>query len=291
MISETESAARELCAAARAQADEVILVMVGAPAVTECADKCIHVEVPAENIADDAYLTVNKLFDAEDCQMVLGQASERMLSLVGRLAAHIGTAAITDIIELADGQASSMYFGGIGIRTARAAGPVAVYTAGPGTFDASAATGSVVVEEATFEAPYTAARKVGVEALPPSGVDLHTVDVVVGVGRGFTDESALQPARDLAEKIGAALGCTRPLTEVVDWFPREAYIGVSGQMLTPKVYVACGISGQMQHMVGVNRSGAVFAINKDKNAAVFKQCDYGIVGAVEEVIPALVAAL
>ena len=73
--------------------------------------------------------------------------------------------------------------------------------------------------------------------------------------------------------------------------PQSTYVGVSGLMLAPKVYVACGISGQMQHMVGCNRSGAVFAINKDKNAPVFKQCDWGLVGDIKDVLPALTAAL
>lgn len=291
VIAETEVAARELCAGARLHSDQVVLAMVGAPAVTGCADKCIHIDVPVGNVADDAYVTLCKVFDAEACQTVFGQASERMLSLIGRLAAHAGTAAITDITALENGQATSMYFGGIGIRTAKATGPVAVYTVGAGTFDASGATGSDVVEEAVFEAPAVAVVKKAVEALPVSDVDLCGADIVLGVGRGFTDEADLQPARDLASKIGAAMGCTRPLTEAVTWFPREAYIGVSGQMLAPKVYIACGISGQMQHMVGCNRADVVFAVNKDKNAPVFKQCDYGIVGDVKEVLPALVAAL
>ena len=68
-------------------------------------------------------------------------------------------------------------------------------------------------------------------------------------------------------------------------------MGVSGLMLSPKVYVGIGISGQMQHMVGVNRANAMFAINKDKNAPIFKQCDYGLVGDLKDVLPALVAAL
>ena len=98
-------------------------------------------------------------------------------------------------------------------------------------------------------------------------------------------------ARELCDKIGGGLGCSRPLTEGVDWLPRETYIGVSGLMLSPKVYVSLGISGQMQHMVGANRSGVIFAVNKDKNAPIFKQCDYGLVGDIVDVLPALNAAL
>lgn len=98
-------------------------------------------------------------------------------------------------------------------------------------------------------------------------------------------------ARDLCDKIGGGLGCSRPLTEGVNWLPTEVYVGVSGLMLSPKVYIAAGISGQMQHMVGCNRSGAIFAINKDKNAPIFKQCDFGLVGDIKDVLPAITAAL
>ncbi|MEG2558004.1 MAG: FAD-binding protein, partial [Raoultibacter sp.] len=76
-----------------------------------------------------------------------------------------------------------------------------------------------------------------------------------------------------------------------NWLPTETYIGVSGLMLSPKVYIALGISGQMQHMVGCNRADVVFAINKDKNAPIFKQSDYGIVGDLKTVLPALLDLL
>ncbi|WP_270296857.1 electron transfer flavoprotein subunit alpha/FixB family protein, partial [Eggerthella sinensis] len=121
--------------------------------------------------------------------------------------------------------------------------------------------------------------------------DLFKADAVVAAGRGFAEESELDLARALCDKLGGGLACSRPLTEGVNWLPTELYVGVSGLMLSPKVYVACGISGQMQHMVGCNRSGMVFAINKDKNAPVFKQCDYGLIGDVKDVLPALTAAL
>ena len=113
----------------------------------------------------------------------------------------------------------------------------------------------------------------------------------MAAGRGFAEESELDLARELCDKLGAGLACSRPLTEGVNWLPTELYVGVSGLMLSPKAYVACGISGQMQHMVGCNRAGTMFAINKDKNAPVFKQCDYGIVGDIKDVLPKLAAAL
>ena len=98
-------------------------------------------------------------------------------------------------------------------------------------------------------------------------------------------------ARDLCAKVGAELGCSRPLAENVDWLPRNLYIGVSGLQLAPKAYIALGISGQMQHMVGVQGADTIIAVNKDQNAPIFKQCDYGLVGDIKTVLPALVAAL
>lgn len=291
VIAENEQAARELCAGARTMADEVVLVRVGGDPVVNVADKCVHVAVPEGNVVDDAYVTVNSVFDAEQAEVVLAEPTRRVKSLAGRLASHLGTSVITDAMEIAEGVATTMFFGGVGQRKSKHSGSVALYTVGSGVFDGAAATGTDVVEEAEFQAPENAIVRRGAADLPVSDVNLAAADVVIGCGRGFAAEEDLQAARDLAAKVGGELGCSRPLAEGVDWFPREAYIGVSGVIVAPKVYFCCGISGQMQHMVGVNRSQTVVAINKDKNAPVFKQCDYGIVGDVKTVLPALTAAL
>lgn len=291
VIAKTEQGARELCAGARTMADAVTLCVVGAPAVTGAADKCIHVEVPAGNIADDAYLAVNAAFDAEGAEVVLVEEGISTLSLAGRLAAHAGTAAVVGTRSIAAGKAETLYFGGTGVRTAEVATGTAVYVIGAGAFDAATATGTDVVEEAAFQAPANAVEKLGEEPLPKSDVNLQGADIVVGCGSGFAEEADLQLARDLAAKLGAEVGCTRPLAESMGWFPKEAYIGVTGQMLNPKVYVGIGVSGQMQHMIGVSSAETVVAVNKDKNAPIFKQCDYGFVGDLKDVLPALTAAL
>ncbi len=183
-----------------------------------------------------------------------------------------------------------MYFGGVGQRKSKASG-TAIYTVGAGVFDEASASGTDVVEEAPFTAPARALRVTGTKDLPKSDVDLAAASVVVAGGCGFAEEADLQLMRDVAAKLGGECGCSRPLAEGVDWMPREAYIGVSGMMLAPKMYLGIGISGQMQHMVGVNHAGTMFAVNKDKNAPIFKQCDYGLVGDLKDVLPKLAAAL
>lgn len=290
VIAEHSEAAKLLCAGARGMADEVAVAVVGVNAVPEgIADAAYHVDVPAGSILDDADKTLAPVI--EGSEIVIIEPTKRMKSIAGKLAAAAGASVIADALTIEGGVATSMYFGGVGHAQRKATG-TAFYTASPNIYVNEQATGSNgVAEELAWIAPEKAVREVSSEPVPKSGIDLTASDAVVAAGRGFAEKEDLQLARDLADKIGAGLGCSRPLAEGVDWMPAETYIGVSGLILSPKVYIAAGISGQIQHMVGANRAGTVFAINKDENAPIFKQCDYGLVGDLKKVLPALTAAL
>ncbi|NLF34817.1 MAG: electron transfer flavoprotein subunit alpha/FixB family protein, partial [Clostridiales bacterium] len=122
-------------------------------------------------------------------------------------------------------------------------------------------------------------------------VNLAAAKKVVSVGRGLGAAEHLSCVNDFAAVIGAEIGCSRPVAEEEKWLPKERYIGISGCMVKPDLYIAAGISGQVQHMVGANQSGTIVAINKDKSAPIFKQCDYGIVGDLRTVLPALTERL
>lgn len=290
VIAERADAARELAAGARTLADEVVLVTFG-EALEGVADKVARIAVPEGTLTEDAADTVIALFDAEQPSVVLVEPTRRMKLIAGKLAAHAETSTITDVMSFEEQGARSLYFGGAGERVQKAQGAVALYTVGSGIFADVQPSGGSVVEDVVWVAPACPMELVDRKPIEKSGVDLFKADAVVAAGRGFAEESELDLARALCDKLGGGLACSRPLTEGVNWLPTELYVGVSGLMLSPKVYVACGISGQMQHMVGCNRAGTMFAVNKDKNAAVFKQCDYGLVGDVKDVLPALVAAL
>ncbi|HEY9089752.1 MAG TPA: electron transfer flavoprotein subunit alpha/FixB family protein, partial [Anaerolineaceae bacterium] len=114
---------------------------------------------------------------------------------------------------------------------------------------------------------------------------------VVCAGRGVGKADDLSLVNDLARALNAEVGCTRPLAEGLNWLPRERHIGISGAQVRPDLYLGVGVSGQVQHMIGMNRSKVVVAINKDKNAPIFASADYGIVGDLYAVIPALLEAL
>lgn len=291
VIAESEQAARELSVGTRAMADEIVLVTFGNP-IPGIADACIDISLPDDAIIEDAYLTLGDVIDAEQPDAVFIEPSSQLLGLGGRIAALAGTAAITGITELEDGAAQTNYFGGTGTRTVIPLSKPVIYMAGLGSLPSGGtAEGTDEVRSAEFRRPERSAVKKGAQALKTETSSLPEAEVVVAVGRGFSQEEQLGLARDLCSAIGAELGCTRPIAETSNWLPRSSYIGVSGLMLSPHVYIGAGVSGQMQHMVGCNRADMVFAINKDKNAPIFKQCDYGIVGNIEEVLPALTEAL
>ena len=130
----------------------------------------------------------------------------------------------------------------------------------------------------------------GVEQVGGDQVDLSKADVVVAVGRGIGKPENLPPIEELAAVLGADLGASRP---VIDngWLPRDRQIGSSGQTVAPKLYLAVGISGAIQHLVGMKGANCVVAINKDPSAPIFNVSKYGVVGDLHEVVPALTAAL
>jgi electron transfer flavoprotein alpha subunit len=118
-------------------------------------------------------------------------------------------------------------------------------------------------------------------------VDLSSAEIIVSVGRGIKEKDNLPVVEKLAEALGAELAASRPICDN-GWLPMERQVGSSGQTVSPKVYFAIGISGAIQHLVGMKGSKAVVAINKDENAPIFEIADYGIVGDLFEVVPALI---
>ena len=123
---------------------------------------------------------------------------------------------------------------------------------------------------------------------PVSDVDITKADIIVSGGRGVGDPSKLNVIEDCAKALGGMMGCSRPLVDQ-GWLPRERQVGASGKTVTPKIYVACGISGASQHLAGMSESKMIVAINKDPNAPIFQVAPYGIVGDLFEIVPELTA--
>ena len=119
-------------------------------------------------------------------------------------------------------------------------------------------------------------------------VDLTAADIIVSVGRGIKEQANIRVVEDLAQALGAELAASRPICDA-GWLPMERQVGSSGQTVAPKMYVAVGISGAIQHLVGMKGAKTIVAINTDPNAPIFEVADYGIIGDLFEIVPALAA--
>ncbi len=143
---------------------------------------------------------------------------------------------------------------------------------------------STTLPENLFSAKVTETIKAtGMISLPES-------DLVVSGGRGMKGPENWQPLLDLANALGAATACSKPVSDL-DWRPHHEHVGQTGVKVSPNLYIACGISGAIQHLAGVNSSKVLVVINKDPEAPFFKAADYGIVGDVFEILPKLTKAV
>ena len=128
---------------------------------------------------------------------------------------------------------------------------------------------------------------VGIDPMTP----IVDADRVVSAGKGIGDKKNMKLIEDLAKQAGAAVGSSRPVAETLKYLPLDRYVGMSGQKFSGNLYIACGISGAGQHLKGIREATTIVAINKNKNAPIFKNADYGIVGDVMEILPLLTKAL
>ena len=125
----------------------------------------------------------------------------------------------------------------------------------------------------------------------PMDTPIPKAERVVSAGKGIGEKKNMKLVEALAKAAGAAIGSSRPVAETLKYLPLDRYVGMSGQKFTGNLYIACGISGATQHLKGIKDASTIVAINKNGNAPIFKNCDYGIVGDVMEILPLLTAAL
>ncbi|MEM2753107.1 MAG: electron transfer flavoprotein subunit alpha/FixB family protein [Nitrososphaerota archaeon] len=166
----------------------------------------------------------------------------------------------------------------------------AVITILPHRFQATTSKGKGELEKLEF-AVQGKMSKVGFRAVEKSGVRLEDAEVVVAVGRGLKRKDDLKLVEEFAKVLGAELGCTRPISGDLKWLPEDRHIGLSGKRVKPKLYVAVGVSGQIQHVVGMRDSKTVVCINTDPNAPMHKEADYSILGDLYKVLPVLTSVI
>jgi electron transfer flavoprotein alpha subunit len=248
----------------------------------------------AEEIADILQILINE----ENPSILLVSSTKNGKEMAPRLAARMDVGSASDVnkIEL-EGEnvvvERVVYSGNAVSREMFTAAP-AIMTVSPKTFDPLAEDPSrsgEIVETDVSPSEYNS-NIVDVQAMKTEGANVEDAEIIVSCGRGFKSSDDLKLIEDLAGTLnGVTLGCSRPIAADLKWLSEDHWIGLSGHKVKPKLYVACGISGQIQHVAGMRDSGIIVAINKDPDAPIFNSADYGIVGDIYKVLPKLIDAI
>ncbi len=213
--------------------------------------------------------------------------------LGARLQAVVSNDAATVTVESGKPVIKHMVYGGLAFGQETLNSSFSVATLTTGTFEAAQNNASLsgTAQTAPWVEPKQSIVRTSIQKKAGNSVELDKARLVVSVGRGIGSQENIAIAKKLADTIGAEIACSRPVAENEKWMEHERYVGISNLMLKPELYLAVGISGQIQHMVGANGAQTIVAINKDKNAPIFQFADYGIVGDLFKILPVLTQQL
>ena len=282
---------------------QVIAVVLGAraqagQAIEQGAQRVLWLdELQPDRLVEDIVPTLAVAVQAKHPFGFLIGATVHGRSVAGRLAARLGVAALADVLEFQwEGStllARHMVFGGGAVRIDRPLASPVIATIGQGVFEVGTrpSASNPEIESLPWVEPPWQAVVIERRSRGASSVNLSAAKRVVCPGRGVARQEDLGMIKELAQALSAEMACTRPLAEGLGWLPRERYIGISGAMIKPDLYLGVGVSGQAQHTIGMSESRVVVAINKDRNAPLVSQSDYAVEGDLYQVVPALIRAL
>ncbi|MDQ2946379.1 MAG: electron transfer flavoprotein subunit alpha/FixB family protein [Acidobacteriota bacterium] len=243
----------------------------------------------------DAYtIALERIIKAEQPKVVIFPHTYQVRDYAPKLATRFGKAFISDVVDANYGNGElvfvrQLFQGKLSADVIATSDPQFI-SVQAGAFRAAQPSGSTSPVQ-NFAVQIDASQIRG-KPEPPfreaqRSVDLGAAGLIVAVGRGIKEKENLPVVESLAQALGAELAASRPICDN-GWLPMERQVGSSGQTVSPKVYFAVGISGAIQHLVGMKGSKTIVAINKDESAPIFETADYGIVGDLFEVVPALV---
>jgi electron transfer flavoprotein alpha subunit len=227
--------------------------------------------------------------------LVAGTAMGR--DLAPRAAARLGAGCLSDLVEIEareDGTIRGLrpVYSGKAYARIASRGPIAVAVLRPNVFGspiaAPARSPAVEVFAAALPAGNVRVRVTAIEKAGEQEQDVAEASIVVSGGRGLKGAENFALVRELARALGGAVGASRAAVDA-GWIPHAHQVGQTGKVVSPKLYVACGISGAIQHLAGMSSSKVIVAVNKDPEAPIFKIADYAVVGDLFEVLPALTA--
>ena len=215
--------------------------------------------------------------------------------LAGKISVYLDTAVISGANNLSVEEdqfiCSRMVYGGTAQRKEVFTKPYGIVTIAGGMFDVVPDGGETTDIRAIEGAPEGSIRRISRNEKKEGAVNLAAAKRIVDIGRGLAAEEDLDMCRKLAKLLDAEVGCSRPIAENNKWMPKACYMGITGVQVKPDLIVTLGLSGQVQHIGGINKSKVIVAINKDKAAPIFKNADFGLVGDMYKIVPALIEKL
>ena len=296
---EIKAATFNTVAAAAALGDKIDVLVAGAgcgvAAEQAAAIPGIRKVLCADNVALKHQLAENLgpliASLAEGYGHVLAPSDTFGKNVMPRVAAHLNVQQISDIITVEDADTFKRpVYAGNAIATVRSSDPIKLITVRTTAFKAAEGSGSAPVENIDGGADNALSSFVGRELSKSERPELTAARVIVSGGRGMQNGENFALLEALADKLGAAVGASRAAVDA-GYVPNDYQVGQTGKIVAPELYIAVGISGAIQHLAGMKDSKVIVAINKDEEAPIFQVADYGIVGDLFSVVPALTEAL
>jgi electron transfer flavoprotein alpha subunit len=294
------SKASEIAEKTKSELNAVVLgkdVKEQARSLTEYAKNVLLVQdARLENFNSETYKKVlSKLILEHKPLLVMMGHTSYGVEMAPRLSAALNLPLVTDCIDLTfeDGTLTvtrQMFGGKVNVKAAARKSETYLVTIRQATFTAqkpSTPMGGQITEiPSPLSEEVTEKRFVQYVLPPPGGVDITAAEKLVGVGRGIKDAANVPMFEELAKTLGGVLACSRPIVDK-GWLPTDRQVGTSGKTVKPKLYLAVGISGAFQHILGMKSSDLIIAINKDPKAPIFSFADYGVVEDLFKIVPPL----
>jgi electron transfer flavoprotein alpha subunit len=298
---EAVAAGQKLATLAGLPANAAVLGAQTESLATEVSSKALATVVRVEHTllaaytADGFTLALQQLIERESPAYVLFPHTYQVRDYAPKLASRLGQTLIGDVTAINDGPlfTRQLMQGRLNGSYRHSGNGPCFVSVQAGAFradEAQAGAAQVTIFTPTISPAQIRTRPSERFRGAEQTVDLGAAQMIVGVGRGIKDAANLPLVQELATALGAELGASRPICDN-GWLAMERQIGSSGQTIAPKLYIALGISGAIQHLVGIKGAQCVVAVNKDPGAPIFEAADYGIVGDLMEVVPALTEAV
>jgi electron transfer flavoprotein alpha subunit len=254
------------------------------------ADKVFSINI--EPHEDSVMGSITLLIDQYKPETLMIGSTKFGREVAPRIGQHFGTGCATDCIDFSKDNENlivkRLVLGGRFIAMQRFLRKPQIATVPPRRFEKNidkSRKGEII--RISFKTAKTRVQVIETKKKAPQEMKIEEANIIVSAGRGLKKKEDIKLIEALANVLGGAVGCSRSIAVDLKWLPEEHWIGLSGHKVNPRLYIAIGISGQVQHIAGIRDSRTIIAINKDPNAPIFKSCDYGIVGDLYDIVPRL----